>query len=237
MGSDIVPRLKNHGWDVIAPSSREVSITNAEAVTKALAEHQPEIVLHMAAYTDVAKAEQDHAACYAVNVLGSRNVAQAARAMGTRLVHISTDYVFDGEHGMYTETDAPNPSNYYSLTKAIAEEAARATPNSLIIRTSFKDAAWKYPMAFADQFTSADYTDVIVDQLELLLLNLGQVNADVLHLVTERKSILELAQRRNPHVQAGSRIGAKVHIPPDVSLNNALWLGIKAGFSHTNWVK
>jgi dTDP-4-dehydrorhamnose reductase len=174
--------------------------------------------------------EQDHAACYTVNVIGSRNVARAAKAVGARLVHISTDYVFNGEQGMYQESDVPNPSNYYSLTKVLGEEAARASPNSLIVRTSFKDAVWKYPVAFADQFTSADYTDVIAFELELLLLNLPSVQADVLHLVTERKSIFELAQRRNPHIQAGTRVGAKVHIPPDVSLDNSKWLAIKAKF-------
>ncbi len=228
MGSELIPRLRTRGWQVTAPSSQSVSISNASAISRAIAEAEPEIVLHLAAYTDVAKAEQDHAACYAVNVIGSRNVAKAAN--GVRLVHISTDYVFDGEQGMYCETDAPNPSNYYSLTKAIAEEAARAASHSLIVRTSFKDAIWKYPMAFKDQFTSADYTDVIASELELLLLNLSRVQTDVLHLVTERKSILELAQRRNPQVQAGSRVGAKVHIPPDVSLDNSKWLGIKAEF-------
>ena len=231
MGSDILPRLKTRGWDVVAPSSQAASITNADAISRAVQEAQPEIVLHLAAYTDVAKAEQDHAACYAVNVIGSRYVAKAAHVSGARLVHISTDYVFDGEDGMYTETDAPNPSNYYSLTKTIAEEAARANNNSLIVRTSFKDAVWKYPMAFKDQFTSADYTDVIASELELLLLNLTKVQTDLLHLVTERKSILELAQRRNPLVQAGTRVGAKVHIPPDVSLDNSRWLGLKATFN------
>jgi dTDP-4-dehydrorhamnose reductase len=225
MGNDIVPRLKIRGWDITAPSSQVVSITDADAISRAIAEAEPEIILHLAAYTDVAKAEQDHTACYTVNVIGTRNVAKAANS--AHLVHISTDYVFDGEHGMYLETDAPNPSNYYSLTKTIAEEAARAANNSLIVRTSFKDAIWKYPMAFKDQFTSADYTDVIANELELLLINLHQVQTDVLHLVTERKSILELAQRRNPHVQAGTRVGAKVHIPPDVSLDNSKWLGLK----------
>ncbi len=230
MGSELLPRLIKHGWEVIAPSSQTVSITNVDSVTRAISTAQPDIVLHMAAYTDVAKAEQDHTACYAVNVVGSRNIARASAQIGARLVHISTDYVFDGEKGMYKETDAPNPSNYYSLTKAIAEEAARATTNSLIVRTSFKDAVWKYPMAFADQFTSADYTDVIASELKLLLLNLSSIQADVLHVVTERKSILELAKRRNPHVQAGTIVGAKVHIPPDVSLDSSRWQDLKRQF-------
>jgi dTDP-4-dehydrorhamnose reductase len=230
MGSQIIPKLEARGWQVTTPSSQKVGITNADTIMQAIEESQPEIVLHLAAYTDVAKAEQDHTACYAVNVTGSRNVARAARAIGARLVHLSTDYVFDGQQGMYQETDAPNPSNYYSLTKTIAEEAARAASNSLIVRTSFKDAVWKYPMAFTDQFTSADYTDVIATELELLLVHLSSIQTEVLHIVTERKSILELAQRRNPQVQAGSRIGAKVHIPPDVSLDNSKWLNIKAGF-------
>ncbi|MFN3265823.1 MAG: NAD(P)-dependent oxidoreductase, partial [Deinococcales bacterium] len=135
-----------------------------------------------------------------------------------------------GERGMYTEHDTPNPSNFYSLSKTVGEEAARAAPDSLIVRTSFKDAVWKYPLAFADQFTSADYTDVIASELLILLENLQYIKERVLHVVTERKSILELAQRRNPNVQAGSRVGAKVHIPPDVSLDNSLWSAHKERF-------
>jgi dTDP-4-dehydrorhamnose reductase len=228
MGRELTPRLERHGWRITAPSSRELDITDETAVAQAL-EPQFDVVLHLAAYTNVAQAEVERERAWAVNVIGSRNIARHTRG---RLVHISTDYVFDGERGMYTETDAPNPSNYYSLTKLVAEEAARANSNALIVRTSFKESNWPYPMAFEDQFTSADFTDVITDELELLLLHLESVQDRVLHVVTERKSVFELAKRRNVGLQAGSRLSARVHIPPDVSLDNIRWTAIKSRFAN-----
>jgi dTDP-4-dehydrorhamnose reductase len=198
MGQELVPRLAALGWMVVAPSSLETNILEFAQLERAL-EPGFDVVLHLAAYTDVARAERERDACWALNVTGTRNVARASSRIGARLVHFSSDYVFDGERGMYTEGDAPNPSNYYSLTKVVAEEAARGAFQPVIVRTSFKDAVWKYPVAFSDQFTSADYTDVI-------------------------------AQRRNPHVSAGSRVGANVHIPPDISLDVSRWTALKAGF-------
>jgi dTDP-4-dehydrorhamnose reductase len=227
MGTVLLPKLKGK---LLAPKSSQLDICNFLQLEQLLSDFRPNVVLHMAAYTDVQKAELEREQCWAVNVIGSRNIAKASANFGVRLIHISTDYVFDGEHGMYKESDTPNPSNFYSLTKTVAEEAARATQSSLIVRTSFKDAVWKYPLAFSDQYTSADYTDVIASELELLLANLETIHDDVLHIVTERKSILELAQRRNPQVQAGSRQNAKVHIPPDVSLDNSRWQQLKSGF-------
>ncbi len=224
MGRELIPRLELRGWRITAPSSRELDITDERAVARAL-EPDVDIVLHLAAYTDVAKAEIERERAWAVNVVGSRNIARHTRA---RLVHISTDYVFDGERGMYLETDTPNPSNYYSVTKLVAEEAARANPNALIVRTSFKESVWPYPVAFEDQFTSADFTDVIAGELELLLLNLALVEDKALHVVTERKSVFDLARRRNLEVQPGSRTSARVHIPPDVSLDNIRWRAIKS---------
>jgi dTDP-4-dehydrorhamnose reductase len=230
MGRELVPRLERRGWRITAPSSAELDITDESAVARAL-EPEFDAVLHLAAYTDVAKAEIERERAWAVNVIGSRNIARHTRG---RLVHISTDYVFDGERGMYVEADTPNPSNYYSLTKLVAEEAARANPNALVVRTSFKESVWPYPMAFEDQFTSADFKDVIADEFELLLLHLEHVEDDVLHVVTERKSVFELARRRNPELQAGTRKSARVHIPPDVSLDNIRWNAVKSRLANPN---
>jgi dTDP-4-dehydrorhamnose reductase len=232
MGSELLPRLRALGWHVTAPSSQQVSILESDALNRALSPGF-DVVLHLAAFTDVAGAEKNREACWGLNVVGTRNVARATSGAGARLVHFSSDYVFDGERGSYTESDAPNPSNYYSLTKVVAEEAARGVGRSLIVRTSFKDAVWKYPMAFSDQFTSADYTDVIAGEILTLLEHLEFIHDEVLHVVTERKSILELAQRRNPQVKAGSRVGANVHIPPDVSLDVSRWTALKTGFTTT----
>jgi dTDP-4-dehydrorhamnose reductase len=230
MGSALIPLLKAAGWTVEAPSSNTVNILEFDTLKQFLESFKPSVVLHLAAYTDVAKAEQQKDLCWKVNVEGTRNVARTANQIGAKLVHISSDYVFDGAQGNYLESDTPNPSNYYSLTKVVAEEAARAAKDVLIVRTSFKESVWRYPMAFIDQFTSADFVDVIAGELGLLLEHLELVQTQVLNVVTERKSVFELASRRNPTVQPGSRLNAKVHIPPDVSLNISQWHQLKQSF-------
>jgi dTDP-4-dehydrorhamnose reductase len=224
MGSELIPMLAQHGWQITAPRSTELDITDEDAVAHKLEQAQPDVVLHLAAYTDVAKAERERERAWAVNVTGTGHLARHTRG---RFVHFSTDYVFDGERGMYSETDIPNPANFYSLSKTVGEEAARHARRPLIVRTSFKDPVWPYPVAFEDQFTSADFTDVIAGEMLRLMNNLSQVDHDLLHVVTERKSVFELARRRNPEVQAGSRLKANVHIPPDVSLDASRWLALK----------
>jgi dTDP-4-dehydrorhamnose reductase len=199
-------------------------------VAQFLEAFQPTIVLHLAAYTNVAKAELERNQCWRVNVDGTRNVARAAQQFGARMVHISSDYVFDGERGNYVETETPSPSNFYSLSKLVAEEASRQARDSLIVRTSFKESIWRYPMAFEDQFTSADFVDIIAQELLLLLEHLDLVQTDILHIATERKSVFDLAVRRNPKLVAGSRTNAAVHIPPDVSLNTTTWSNLKKLF-------
>jgi dTDP-4-dehydrorhamnose reductase len=230
MGSALIPLLNSAGWIIEAPSSSRVNILEIDALTQFLESFRPKVVLHLAAYTDVAKAEQDKDLCWKINVQGTRNVARATNHTSARMVHVSSDYVFDGEQGNYLETDTPNPSNYYSLSKVVAEEASRQARDVLIVRTSFKESVWRYPMAFMDQFTSADFVDVIASELLLLLEHLEVVQTEVLNLATERKSVFELAVQRNPNLKPGSRFDAKVHIPPDVSLNVSQWEQLKQSF-------
>ncbi|HEX2865073.1 MAG TPA: sugar nucleotide-binding protein, partial [Deinococcales bacterium] len=138
--------------------------------------------------------------------------------------------VFDGQRGNYREDDPPNPVNYYSLTKLVAEEAALARGNALVLRTSFKPSRWPHPVAFTDQYTSADFVDVIAPLLAeaIAAFAAGRLEPGLLHVATERKSVFELARRRNPGVRPGSRADANVTIPPDVSLNLERWQAARA---------
>lgn len=113
-----------------------------EAIVRAAIEAaQPTVIYHCAAYTNVDGAETDEATARAVNVAGTRHVAEAAQAVGATLVVISTDFVFDGtSERPYTETDAPHPLSVYGQTKREAEEAAlTACDRTFVVRT-----AWLY---------------------------------------------------------------------------------------------
>ena len=210
--------------EIVAPSSREMNLTQAQSVLDTVQITQPDLIVHAAAYTDVSGAEKQREQCWAVNVEGTRHVARAANAVGAKLVHISTDYVFDGQSGNYREEDTPGPVvNYYSLTKLVAEEAARAAQNHLIIRTSFRPRQFAYPVAFSDVYTGQDYVDIIAPQIALAVQHALKIEDEILHIVTERKSVYELAQRRKPDVQEGTRAQAGVILPRDVSLNTERW--------------
>lgn len=206
------------------PSSREMDVGDPERVMATFERYKPELVVHTAAYTDVAKAESDRERCWRVNVEGTRNVARAARLVGAKLIHISTDYVFSGEEGFYTENAVPGPVvNFYSLSKLVAEEAARAVDPHLIIRTSFRPREFQYPVAFSDVYTSQDYIDVIAPMIARVISQHRLVNSAVIHVATERKSVYELAKRRRPDVVEGSRQQSKVQLPGDVSLDTTLY--------------
>lgn len=102
----------------------EADLGDGRSVEAALREFRPEAVLHAGAATDVDGCERDPDLAWRVNVGGTEQVARACAALGARLVAVSTDYVFDGEAGPYSEEDVPNPRGVYARTKRCGEEAA-----------------------------------------------------------------------------------------------------------------
>ena len=138
LGSDL--QAVRAGREVTALSRAELDVTDREAVRDAVSGH--DIVFNASAYTKVDDAESHEDAAYAVNALGTENLAVAARAAGAKLVTISTDYVFKGDASApYAEDAARDPLNAYGRTKAAGEELAiSAHPEgTYIVRT-----AWLY---------------------------------------------------------------------------------------------
>lgn len=116
-----------------------LDITHEPGITKAFKEHKPDILINAAAYTNVDKAETDENACFAVNVNGPKNLAAACRDTGIPMIHISTDYVFDGTKKIpYTENDPVSPANIYGKSKAESEKVIRnILEKHIILRTSW----------------------------------------------------------------------------------------------------
>jgi dTDP-4-dehydrorhamnose reductase len=100
-----------------------LDITDPAAVERVLIAARPDVVIHTAAMTDVDGCEREAARAWAVNVDGTAHVVAACNRVGARLVHLSTEYVFDGTAGPYTETDPPNPLSVYGRSKLASEEA------------------------------------------------------------------------------------------------------------------
>lgn len=121
-------------------TTREViDITNTSSVEKFFNENKIDFCVNCAAYTAVDKAEEDKENCFLVNATAIDNLGKICSQFNTTLIHISTDFVFDGtKSSPYIETDPINPINYYGGTKAIGEELAlQSNPTTIIIRTSW----------------------------------------------------------------------------------------------------
>lgn len=136
-----VPVLQAQGHTVMACPRSSLDLTQRDRVTTALTELQPDLVLNAAAYTRVDDAESQPEAAFAVNAHGVRHLAEACADVRARLVHLSTDYVFDGTSRTPYSEDAPTrPLNVYGQSKWAGEEAVRETlPAHFIVRT-----AWLY---------------------------------------------------------------------------------------------
>jgi dTDP-4-dehydrorhamnose reductase len=122
-----------------APSREDLDITNENSVTSCFAAHAPQCVINPAAYTAVDKAEEEVAAAFLVNAQGAAFLAEAARRANAPILHVSTDYVFDGSADRpYRENDPTAPLNAYGASKLAGELAVRAAnPRSVILRTAW----------------------------------------------------------------------------------------------------
>jgi dTDP-4-dehydrorhamnose reductase len=144
LGRSLMNVLKNDyeavGIDKYVPEGEEdltVDITEKEETLKSIATTAPSVVVHTAAETNVDRCETQRGLARKINVDGTANIAAACMRIGAKLLFISTDYVFDGRKGNYTETDEPTPISFYGLTKLEAERiVASDSLNALIVRAS-----------------------------------------------------------------------------------------------------
>jgi len=190
LGQDLIPRLEKAGFeaiglDLLGSGSSRLDITQPEAVLSLLKTLSPELVINCAAYTAVDRAESEPEAAMAVNRDGAAHLADSCGVLGIPLVHLSTDYVFDGRLDRpYREDDPAQPLNVYGLSKWQGEEAVRARlPAHLIVRTSWlygvhghnfvktilrKAMAGEELRVVTDQFGSPTWTGDLADALVIM---------------------------------------------------------------------
>ncbi len=143
LGTLLAAQAIREGRDVLAATSSEWDITDPAGADRII--QAGDVVINCAAYTNVDGAETDEARAYAVNATGAENLARACARVGARLIHVSTDFVFNGEFGdaparPYEPDDPTGPQGVYAASKLAGEEAVRATlPDAVVVRT-----AWVY---------------------------------------------------------------------------------------------
>lgn len=216
VGSQVRDRLLNR-YQFINLSLPEDDILDYKKIKRVFREHSDaRLVLHLAAFTDVNKAWEERGnkggACYRVNVLGTKNIAELCLEFHKHLIYVSTDFVFNGQkRGVYTEEDEPDPLEWYGETKFLAEKGIqRIVPSWSIIRLAFPYRAnypgkidlvrriiemyrnKTLPPMFTDQITTPTFVDDIVMGLEAMFVRRPQ---GLYHLVgSSFQSPYELAE-------------------------------------------
>ncbi len=167
LGQDVVDVLRTAGHDVSAAIRADLDVTDPDAVARAVEGY--DAVVNTAAYTAVDAAESDEGAAHALNAVAPGRIAAAARAAGARCVHVSTDYVFDGQAAEPYAEDAPtSPASVYGRTKLAGEEAVRsADPGALVVRTAWLYGAGGgcFPKTIARAGAQRGHLDVVDDQV------------------------------------------------------------------------
>ena len=168
LGSDLMVRLAA-AHDMTGIDIGDFDITKEDDCVRVIAEWLPDVVVNAAAYTNVDGCEADRERCFAVNAGGVKNIALACRGKGIRIVHFSTDYIFDGrKETPYLETDPPAPLNVYGASKLEGERLLDAfSDHWLLIRT-----AWLYGRngknfvkAILEKASTVETLDVVDDQI------------------------------------------------------------------------
>ena len=139
MGYDVVKVLQARGIDCLGADIQGFDITDPNATSRFIRSYCPDAMIHCAAYTDVDKAEDEPERCYAINVTGTKNIADACREVGAKLMYISTDYIFPGTGNAPYEVDSPaGPLSVYGKTKLLGEQAVqRLVEKRFVVRTSW----------------------------------------------------------------------------------------------------
>jgi dTDP-4-dehydrorhamnose reductase len=191
----------NKKYEVYSAFNRHVSlygktiqfdVSDGNAVKKAFRKIKPEVVVHAAALTNVDKCEVDKKLAWKINVEGTENIAKLCKEHDVFLIYISTDYVFDGERGMYKENDDPAPINYYGFTKLKGEEKVKHIVDEYCIaRTSViyglipATGKINFTLWLLEKLKEKEKVKIVTDQWNSPTLNTNL--ADMLLEIIERK--------------------------------------------------
>jgi len=209
-GHEVVGTYLTH--DIPAEHDRllkvRMDVRDRYGLSKLFGEHKPDVVIHMAAYGDVDGCERDKALAWSVNVLGTINVVRLAGEFSDYLLYLSTDYVFDGQKGMYGELDPPYPINYYGLTKLCGEVAALSSGvDCSVVRASsiygFGPGRKNFAKFLVEKLSSGGTVKALTDQYttptqasllaEAIVEIVRRRLTGIFHIVGERMSRYEFA--------------------------------------------
>lgn len=221
--------------NILAPSSTEMDITNAESVDGFFSKNNFDALIHCAAMARVSECEKEPERAVLINAVGTSNLVvatikkEAATGKKIRFIHISTDGVYQGTKGNYSETDAAIPYNKYGWTKLAAEAAVSVLENFCIIRTRFLDPEnIKYDTYATDSYTSAMPVDELAKAIAIMTDN---EFVGIINIGGERISDYDAYKRYKPTIKPCKFEDIQGKTPfklsKDASMNVSLWKKIQ----------
>lgn len=242
VGRELSSTAVNLGHDVYSAHHKtkpefgkpiKLDINDARTVENCFKKINPDAIIHLAALTDVDKCETERELALQINCKAVETIAREACKYGSHLVHVSTDYVFDGEKGMYTEADKPNPLNWYGESKLRGEEAVQSYASSwCIARTStpygLHPNKKSFPVLVVEKLSSGLEMQVLEDQY-----------TSPTYVSNLAKMLIEIAEHKSQgiiHVSGSSRVSrlelAKL-LANKLDLNRSMLIPIK--MQDINW--
>jgi dTDP-4-dehydrorhamnose reductase len=247
-GLDVVGWSGSHAGSLFGVEIQPIDLAHPDRVALAIREVRPDLLIHTAALARIEACRRDPERARQINLEGTAVLSQLAASAGTRMLHVSTDLVFDGTQGNYRESDRPAPLSVYGRTKHEAELAVLADPRNAVARVSLLfGPTLTHRQGFFDQQLAALragspltlYEDEWRTPVSILtaaraLVNIARSDfAGLIHIGgPEKMSRLEMGRRLAVHlaadpsgIQATSRLGARSAEPQprDLSLDASLW--------------
>lgn len=204
--------IKKLDSKIIAPRHSEMDLTSPDSIMAVLKKYSPDVVLHLAALNKPPEHEKNPEPGLTVNIIGTANLARICYKFGIKLVHASTDYVYNGK-GPHKEDEPLLPPSRFAWSKLGAESAVRMLQNYLIIRLDFGTIPYAWEKVYKDQYVSKLY----VDEMAPLVLKATKSKATgVMNLGGPRTLLEDYARRTKPDI---GTIPRPNWVPKDTSMN------------------
>jgi len=210
--------------------NRKADITNFKQLKEIFESETPEIVINASAFTNVDACELEKERAFAVNSMGVMNIASLCREYSSKFIHFSTDYVFSGNKGQYSEDSVPDPINYYGFSKSIGDAYALSLPSSLVIRTSGVYGYGKnFPRFVYDSLNAGKKVNVIEGYYSPITSDL--LARSVRYLIDHNlniSGILNIAGERISRVDLARTIARTFDLNPDLIVETEKLSNMKA---------
>ncbi len=171
---DVVSTYVSHKMEIKGCKTSYLDITDAKATKDFIKKQKPDVIVHTSAIVSVDACEKNPELAYKLHVEGTRNIVQGCKETNSKIIYISTDYIFDGKKGMYRETDKPIPINYYGKTKLEGESLIDLKKDAVIRTSIFGWNAVKEKKSFStwvyDELSSGKTAEMFTDQIKSLIL-------------------------------------------------------------------